>query len=254
MKKLLILVLFFMCNCINANALEIVYPKQNPTTINSNSTFFIGSTKPTDVLTINGTTVQVHQNGAFSQVVPLVEGENHFKIISSPKILPIIRDEAVTTEMFDSEPETLDFVINRPQKTPVTPTIEPLLMEYDISKTFNVIKEGAPLRTIPVDWGITRLSHLPIGMTLSINGEKGDFYRVNLGTKIYGWIMKTDVEEQKDFTQNLQPAIINGFKKWSDTEFNYYEFFLNRKSPYAIKEENDLKLRLYNVELKENAG
>ena len=81
MKKILILTLIFMCNCAIVKALEIVYPKQNPVTINSESTFFIGSTKPTDTLTINGTAVQVHANGAFSQAVPLVEGENHFKII-----------------------------------------------------------------------------------------------------------------------------------------------------------------------------
>jgi N-acetylmuramoyl-L-alanine amidase len=253
-KKLLILSLMIAFNCLSAEALEIIYPKQNHVTINAKSTFFIGSTKPTDTLTINGNPVKVNCDGSFTYVVPLSEGDNIFKITSTPKTAPVIRDEALTTEMMDSmQAQSLDFVITKPEasQNQVAKTI-PLIV-YPVAAQYKVKRDGAPLRTVPVDWGITRLSHLPCGMQLLINGEKGDFYRVVLGTKTTAWIMKSDVEKVSD-TNNLPPAQIKLFKHWENPEYNYYMFYLDRKTPYALKEENGLKLRLYNVELTPKAG
>ena len=53
MKKILLLFLIFCANCTSVFALDIVYPKKNTCTISASSTFFIGSTNPTDHLKIN---------------------------------------------------------------------------------------------------------------------------------------------------------------------------------------------------------
>lgn len=254
MKKLLILMLTLIFNCVSAEALEIIYPKHSPVTINANSTFFIGSTNPTDTLTINGKSVEVHKNGAFSAVVPLHVGENNFKIISTPQIAPIIRDEALSSDIIENnQPQTIDYVITKPVQTQAVNTQTTTLIEYPNAIQVKIKKENAPLRTVPIDAGITRLSHLPVGMQLLVNGEKNNFYRVILGTQTFGWIMKADVEQVSD-TNDLPPALVSDIKRFSDKEFNYYEFYLNRKSPYAVKEENGLKLRLYNVEMGESIG
>ena len=80
MKKYLFFILIFLASSTKTFALEIVYPKTNPCTINASSTFFIGSTNPTDSLKINDVEVKVAPTGAFAQIVPLSVGRNEFNI------------------------------------------------------------------------------------------------------------------------------------------------------------------------------
>src|SRR5574344_227136 len=58
--------------------LEIIYPKTNPVSINSKSTFFIGNVDTESRLEINAQEVKVWDNGSFASTVPLLEGEKHF--------------------------------------------------------------------------------------------------------------------------------------------------------------------------------
>ena len=59
-------------------ALDVVYPRKNQVTINSASTFFIGSSKVGVPLTINSEYVRVHPSGGFAYVVNLRDGKNTF--------------------------------------------------------------------------------------------------------------------------------------------------------------------------------
>lgn len=227
--------LFLILGCRSLFALEIVYPKTNPAKINAASTFFIGSTKPNAKLKINNIEVKVAPNGAFAQIVPLNVGTNNFKI-SANYLCDINGGEG-------ENQEALDFKIIRAQPS-AAPTATPMLIEYPVRLSFCVTKDGAPLRMTPVDGGINRMSHLPEGVLLQINGEKGDFYRVYLNSTLYGWIAKTDVKQSSDVPQY---SILNKVTTKSDKDFDYFEFDLCDKAPFLLKEENGLNFQVFNV-------
>lgn len=233
MKKYLVLIFSLFLFCLRAEALDIVYPKVNPVKINANSTFFIGSANPKKCLKINDIEVPVSSQGAFAQVVPLSIGLNNFKLISGPDVI--------------------DFVIERPQLKSVY-MVKPILIEYPIM-TFYVKNDNVPLRITPVSSGINRMSHLPIDTRLSINGEKGNFYRVYLNPTLSAWVAKSDVEQRK--AQNVCESqnnlvVINEFKMSEDKSFYKYEFDLTAQVPFAIKEEDGLTLQLFNINDVEN--
>ncbi|MFA7658171.1 MAG: N-acetylmuramoyl-L-alanine amidase [Candidatus Gastranaerophilaceae bacterium] len=237
MKKYLLLILmFFVCGG-SGFALEIVYPKTNPAKIDANSTFFIGSANPFGTLKINDAEVKVSPSGAFAQVVPLNVGINNFKIISYP-----LSSRQSAAELGDNF--SMDFVIERPQPAAAAATT-PALLEYPVLDNFYVSADSTPLRMTPIDAGINRLSHLLKGTRLLINGEKGDFYRVYLNSKLFGWVKKSDTE-QKDFTP--PKTVLKGFKIKEEKDFCIYEFELEGKPPFTLKEENGLTLQLFNIE------
>lgn len=221
MKKYCFLIFVFFIFWGKAQALEIVYPKTNPAKINANSTFFIGSTNPAYTLKINDTEVNVSLNGAFAQVVPLNIGVNNFKIQSGT--------------------EVINFLIERAQ--PKAAPLNTTLIEYP-AVIFYVDEDNTPLRMTPVDGGVNRMSHLSKGTRVLINGEKGNFYRVFLNEKLTGWITKTSVK-QVGKIPNL--IVLKELKTKEDKDFCYWEFDLNGKVPFIVKEENGLILQLFNV-------
>ena len=198
MKKYLLSILIVLACGGKAFSLEIVYPKKTPVTINSSSTFFIGSTNPTDSLKINDVDVKISPLGAFVQVVPLNLGTNKFKIVSTHASAKGIAPIDNPTQVQKQLPTTdeIDFTIERPQPSVNGKTLS-TLVEYPVMNNFYVKNDNEPLRMTPIDGGINRLSHLPKNMQLSVNGEKGDFYRVYLNSKLSGWIAKTDIEQRE---------------------------------------------------------
>ena len=78
MKKFFTLIFVILFGQI-VYAFDVVYPHKNIVTINSPSTFFIGSSNPKDMLLVNGVKVKIHSSGGFAHVVLLEEGENKFK-------------------------------------------------------------------------------------------------------------------------------------------------------------------------------
>lgn len=241
MKKHLLLILIWFVCCGRVWALDIVYPKKNPCTINAVSTFFIGSAAPSDVLKINDTEVKISPIGAFAQMVPLKTGVNNFKITSGADIV--------------------NFVIERPQHFALGATkTAPKLIEYPVMNNFYVQTENAPLRMTPVSSGINRLSHLPKNMQLLINGEKGDFYRVYLNSKLSGWIAKSNVEQREpkkvEKSQNERVKLIE-IKTKEEKDYCLYEFELDRKTPFILKEQGEkeggLNLQLFNIDGQEDS-
>lgn len=224
MRKVFLLGLLLSLGCKSAFAFEIVYPKTNPAKISASSTFFIGSVNPKNKLTINDIEVKTSDIGAFAQVVPLDFGLNKFKLVSGD--------------------DSIDFVIERPPLKVAVPN-NPTLIEYPTRINFHVEKDGAPLRMTPVDGGINRMAHLSEGVQLQINGEKGDFYRVYLNSKMSGWIAKSDVIQ---CDKCYQPTVLKELKTREDKEFCYWEFDFGAKTPYILKEENGLTLQIFNVD------
>lgn len=247
MKKYLFLFLIFLIFCGRVESLEIVYPKTNPVKIDACSTFFIGSTSPTDRLEINDIQVKVSPTGAFAQVVPLSFGRNEFKIISTPNPKLLNKGEKTNNDnKVLSQTQTVNFVIERPIML-TTDNTSACLIEYPVMNNFYVKKDNAPLRMTPVDGGINRMTHLPKDIQLLINGEKGCFYRVYLNSKLYGWIAKTDVEQRQTEAKMNVAAHVKSYRINEENDFIKYEFELDKKIPFIVKEEKGLSLQLFNI-------
>lgn len=256
MKRIILGAIFLLLVNTKAFALEIVYPKTNPVKINASSTFFIGSTSPKDKLTINGIEVPVSKLGAFAQSVPLLYGINNFQIISQSTnpILSTIDtvEEHIKKHDIKSCPDkkVINFVIERPQPVASTYSV-PTLIEYPVINV-NVKNDNAPLRMTPVDCGVNRLSHLSKGIILSVNGEKGGFYRVYLNSKLCGWIAKSDTELPSPEQKLVQSVSILNSEVSENDEFKFFEYELDAKTPFVVKEENGLTLQLFNIKGQED--
>lgn len=236
MRKVLLLLLFIFWGA-KAFALNIVYPKTNPAKINASSTFFIGSVKPGEKLKINDVDVKISLQGVFLHVIPLLVGTNNFKIVSYQ--LPQLSEPCD----YKVAPTTINFVIERAQPK-AAPQKTPELIDYPAKINFGVIKGGTPLRMTPIDGGINRMAQLSEGVQLQVDGEKGDFYRVYLNSKLSGWIAKSDVAQCDKCKDTIS---LKEVKIKEDKEFSYWEFELSGKIPYVLKEENGLNLKLFNI-------
>lgn len=229
MKLRLILCLISFFLGARSFALDIVYPKKNPVVISASSTFFIGSATAGEKVKINDVEIKVHPSGAFAQSVPLNLGKNNFVI--------------------NSGEDTINFVIERPEPSisPSLGQISKVLVEYPVMGDFYVKGDNAPLRITPVDGGINRISHLPEGMPLLINGEKGDFYRVYLNSQLNAWIAKSNMEQKGQDLSKNPPVEIKKFEINESRDYCEYSFELAQKVPFAVKEEQGLSLNLFNV-------
>lgn len=207
----------------SSQAFDVVYPKSKNVMINSNSTFFIGSSdKP---LKINGQDVPLHQTGAFAYVVKLNQGSNTFVLQTETEkqvyeiTKPIIKSECNLPLQF---------------------------IQYPEKKSVYVTTEGAPLRSTPVDAGINRMAHLQRNVELLVDGEKGGFYRVLLGEKDFGWIAKTNVKQfLQDFSST--PATLSGYDYEDSDEYFKFIFHLDKRVPFEMLEGEPFQLKLFNV-------
>lgn len=224
MKKILFLFICLLIFSQETFALDIVYPKTNPVTINAASTFFIGSS--TNSIKINDVDVPTASNGGFAQVVELNYGENNFKILSGK--------------------DCKNFKIIRPYPCK-TSYCAPKLVEYPVIGCFYTNRENVPIRFTPVNSGINRLTHLPHGMQLLINGEKGSFYRVYLNSNLSGWVAKSDVIQKENSDCAYSMANLKEFKSKENDEFYIYEFEFDKQTPFLVKENGGLTLQLFNV-------
>ena len=220
MKKFIWAIGIFLL-CQSAYALDVVYPKKQEVTINSPTTFFVGSASSD--LKINNNPVNVHESGGFVYFVNLNEGENIFELKSCD--------------------EVQKFVITRPKRKAGTYN-PPKFIGYKDKKGYAVYVDNSPLRRTPVDSGINRISHLQEGVNLLVDGEKGNFYRVVLGEKEIGWISKNNVKPD-EITSN---AIIDGYDKEENSNYYVYKFHLDKKVPYEVIEGENIYLKIYNID------
>ena len=216
MKKLIILFFALIFNqCVFA--LDVVYPKKNCVTINSPTTFFVGSSK--ESLNINGKNVELHNTGAFAHFVELSYGENIFEI--------------------KTKDESLTYVITRPYSKSKS-YAKPEFVEID-DFVGVVNTDKTPLRSTPVNAGINRIVHLQKGVKLKIDGELSSFYRVVLSEGEKAWVSKTNVNLVKDKTQ------LEGYE-------NHFHLFGKIRKRYQKKVEVVTNLILQNLikELRQN--
>ena len=203
-------------------AFDIVYPAKNDIILNSNSTFFIGSSdKP---LKINGQEVPLHPTGAFAYVVNLNNGANTFIIQSDEQ-----------REIFVITKQAIKSIKSTPS----------VFSPYKEIKYGLVTTEKAPLRSTPVDAGVNRMSHLQRNVNVIIDGEKDGFYRVVLGKDKYGWILKSDVKFDSPQDNNL--ASLSGYEYIDDENYFKFIFHLNKKVPFGMVEGDPFLMEFYNI-------
>lgn len=231
-----LLPLILSCTLLQAEALQIVYPKNTKTEVSASSTFIIGNTVPQSSLKINNQEVKVYENGSFVQVVPLKDGDNTIDIESTK----------------NNECDKVTYIIKKvPKTTPAS--LNAALEEFPQNQYIygSIIKDNTPLRAQP-DEDAKRLTHLNQNTVLMINGKKGDYYRVSLTPAQNAWV-------RADYVVNY--STINGKMLASATQvsltedkiYNYIKTDLTFKAPYKIVEtDNGLSLELFN--LKNNAA
>ncbi|MBR1754137.1 N-acetylmuramoyl-L-alanine amidase [bacterium] len=220
MKRIFFVLLVFCLSINHALALEIVYPKTKNVKINAKSTFFIGNTL--EPLKINDEDVSTLKNGEFAHVVPLKFGENIFKIQTKTK--------------------TMTYKILREQ---LKPQPKPVFKDFP-QTSFIVTTDGATLRQTPIDAGINRLSQLPSGTNLVINGENGNFYRVMLSEFECAWIAKNEVTQNE--SNNFSDAKFRKLHCKRDGEFEYHRFKLSKKIPFSVVNQDEkIVLKFYNT-------
>ena len=202
-----------------AYGFEIVYPKTKTPVINSQTTFFIGSSK--DPITINGVNIPLHSSGGFAYFVRLPQAVNTFTIKDKNK-----------TEIYTIKK-------NIPQKA----SFHQKLIEYKTIKPIMVNVENTPLRSTPVDAGINRMSHLQKGVLLTADGEMGGFYRVKLEDSKKGWISKKNVVQTEPFT----PAVIKKSSFKENKNEYVLTFELDKRVPFKITEGHTIGLDFYNT-------
>lgn len=219
MKRVFLVLIAFILG-IHCNAFEVVYPKAKNVTINSGTTFFIGNSERD--FKINGQPVPRNKKGAFAYVVPLNIGENVFTF-----------DDSIQKEIYK---------ITRPTPKIYSGTAAKKI-DFTEYKVVMTNAENVPLRSTPIDAGINRLSHLPVGVNLTVNGEQNGFYRVVLDNLETAWISKNNVITVKENAE----ANLKGYDFIDTDKFYTFVFHLDKKVPFVIAEGSTMELKLYNV-------
>lgn len=233
--RYVLLLLIILTTALNAFALDVVYPKKDKVSLNSKTTFFVGSAATDCPLVINGEAVRVHPSGGFAHFVKLEHGDNVFTLKSNG--------------------EELVYHIHSTWKPAPLPSKEkkaaPQVTVFATPKLVYTDDEKTPIRTTPVSAGINRIVHLQKDVPLYIDGELGKFYRVTLGNNEKYWVAKSSVRTDENAQAGRTMIISKSFK---DTGKDLvYTFEMSNKTPYILKEnddkdfENGLGLNFYNL-------
>ena len=212
MKIKLTILLLTLVLGLSVNSAEIIYPKSGNVNINSPVTFFVGNENPNKELFINSEKVNIHSSGGFFQPVDLNIGENIFNITNGT--------------------DTKTYKITRKviQSHTIVSTAQ---ISYEQPNTYLTKEKNVPLRATPYDGGINRLQHLEKNIPLSIIGECGSFYKVQLARDDYAWISKSHVIPTEE---NITPAEIASYTYDETSEKRIYTLKLNKKVPYILSE------------------
>jgi N-acetylmuramoyl-L-alanine amidase len=203
---------------MQALALDVVYPHKTIVTIQSPSTFFVGSTNPSVPLKINGQTAAVHKSGGFAYTVKLSTGKNVFTLESGDK--------------------KLVYIIDRPMSVAQT---KPAVFSPYPQAVSVLTTDNTALRSTPVNADINRIAHYPKNIPLTIDGEQGEFFRVKLSETEKAWVHKGDCRAADDFPQ---PAALKKQEQTDNNDFYIFNFEFDRKIPYVI---NENQVTFYNV-------
>lgn len=222
MNKILYIILTILLIQNTALALDVVYPTAQYVKINSPATFFVGAVKYGDKLFINDEPINVHKTGAFAQQVKLNAGKNEFTLCSDGKVKTYIIERTLSGGNYK-------------------PAVYKTFYE---SKTVEISRNGAPIRSTAVQNGINRISHFQKGLELKVIGELSDMYKVELAPNQFAWVAKSDVKEK---CTPYERAFLFDYRSRENENEYIYEFALSKKTPYSITEGDIMTLKIFNV-------
>ncbi len=240
MIKKILTILFFLLICATKTLahIDIVYPTSKNLTINGETTFISGNTTTNSKLEINSKPVKLWDDGFFVHVVPLEYGTNKIKIESTHNGViekEIIKVKRPRPEKVDKQYKDIEYLQNQ----------EGVLY----AKT---IKERATVRSKASQYS-KRITDLPVGVVLYLDGRKGDFYKIQENGKEEYWIHKSNISEPIKLSNRIQ-AKIKTTKQFSDELYDYQKFYLNYPVLFTSEQINDrIKLTLYGVEGNDNS-
>ena len=240
----MIRILFFIISCLlimqyQVYALDIVYPSKNETTINAQSTFFIGNVNKRSTLKINNDGVKIWDKGAFVQVVPLFYGLNKFTI-----------EETYS----NGKKKTIVYKIRRERPSvgksidiPYEPKQEGEIL---YTKTTN---NNSTIRNKPSS-SSKRITELPKGVVLYVEGKKGNYYKIDEKGDSEFWIHKSNIEQPINVTKKFN-AKIKTPENYSDKYYNYTSMAITHPVMYTLEQKDKkLKLTLYNTVSENNSS
>lgn len=230
LKKLINIVFFlfvivaFFALTKKVDALEVVYPRRDNSTIKAKSTFLVGNIGKDKTLLINGQPVKTYKDGAFVHVVPLEYGDNNFELKS------VSRDNKVSV---------LNYKIIRPKPVPPTEVCTnkktPIpIEEFSDYVIAEVVKNNSPLRDGASD-NANRVSHLDKQTMLVLDAKKGEYYRVYADKNTKYWIKNGYFTEISRASEPFS-ACLRKFKYTYDKKYEYFKFKTDMAVPYKMKE------------------
>lgn len=228
MKKGLILLFLLIYSALQANAYELVLPREKKTYVNTNYAFFVGKARNGESISINGSSIYTASNGAFAHSVKLKNGENRIIVKSN-----------FNTQIYR-------FYKNTPDVQQ-----EAKVCEFDVKPAI-VNRDNVPLRSTPIDFGLNRISHLFKGTTVLINAEKADFYRVYLSKDKQAWIAKKDVDVDCSKDSTLADFINMSGENFKNAAVQRISF--SKNLPYTVDErDKEIIFKVYNPELSDSS-
>ena len=216
-----------------SSAAELIYPQSNPYRTSSSVSYIAGAVKKGSSLKINGNSVKVYPNGGFCFPVSLNFGENTFSY------------EEISAD--GVQKDVVKIIRNSPSgKKALNP---PVYKAFPSVAQAVVTTDGAPLRNGCSSNG-ARLSHLPEGTFLFVEGEQNNFLKLAIkdGSNSF-WIKKSDAKILYD-VGNAPKAKVSDIDFSTDDKFDYIKIKTDFPVPFRIIEHgNALETTLYGTSL-----
>ncbi len=230
MKKILLVFSLFIFAYAQAQALDVVKPQAEETTVQANSTYVYGTVSDGSTLKINSQDVKICGKNIFVHVIPLSTGNNKITMVETHK---------------DKSTETKIFNINRTKITPGKP--KPYIPKKAGTVVYaKTIKNYVPVRVKPDDTA-EREADLPEGIVLYFAGRQGDYYKIEETGGNEFWVNKNFVSKPV-ITSKRIPIEIGKPVKSDDNLYNYTKFRIKYPVLYTIKQkDNKLAVTLYGV-------
>ncbi len=216
--------------------IDIVHPSASQATVNAPSTYITGNTNKNATLTINSEKVKLWEGGIFVHNVPLEYGINKIKVKS---VHSGIRENKV-------------IIIKRNKPVPKAIAKAPAYKQNTTGVLYaKTINDDSTVREKP-SISSQRVIDLPVNTVLYIDGQQGNYYKIQENGSSEFWIHKTNITTPVALAKRITPQIKN-IKTYSDKNYDYYKFYLTYPVLYTVKQQdNSVNITMYGV--KDNKG
>jgi len=233
----ILLLLYAQCSFAK---IDVVYPSSKQLNVNAASVFFSGNTEKGSSFYINSKPVKLWNNNFFVHVVPLEYGKNQIKLTS--KLNGKTQEEIYTITR------------NKPSSSSVSSKKTVFIPKKDNEVLYTkTIKENSTVRDNP-STASRRIVDLPENVILYLEGQQGDYYKIQEKGNKQFWIHKSNIKEPICLSSKMVPKLKKQ-KFYSDKLYDYGKFYLSHPVLFETKQTgNTIELTLYGVENRDKDG